>query len=157
MGYKLPWVLLYLEQWRKNGYWLSLYASSHAKLLWQAFGLWSSTVLSIVGWVDACNCKCIPCITWENCCSVGVQSQRFRLGFDFTRKTLKEWKWFQILWIFGVFPWLVIEYAVFVVDCPDYLGYFSVRIEKTWVLDLATVTMRLTMPKFVVCIHAWVV
>ena len=23
--------------------------------------------------------------------------------------------------------------AVFVVDCPDYLGYSSVRIEKTWV------------------------
>ena len=31
----------------------------------------------------------------------------------------------QVLRIFGLFPWLVIEIAVFAVDCPDYLGYSS--------------------------------
>ena len=48
-------------------------------------------------------------------------------------KLLDRWKWFRILQIFGVFPWLVIEDAVFVVDCPDYLGYLPVRVAKTWV------------------------
>ena len=40
---------------------------------------------------------------------------------------LDRWKLFRILRIFGVFPWLVIEIAVFVVDCPDYSGYSSER------------------------------
>ena len=31
----------------------------------------------------------------------------------------------RILQIFGLFPWLVIEISVLVVDCPDYLGYSS--------------------------------
>ena len=31
----------------------------------------------------------------------------------------------QILRIFRLFPSLVIEIAVFVVDCPDYSGYSS--------------------------------
>ena len=37
---------------------------------------------------------------------------------------------FRILQIFGVFPWLVTENAVFVVDCPDYLGYLSEKMRK---------------------------
>ena len=56
-------------------------------------------------------------------------------------KLLDRWKWFRILRISGVFPWLVIEYAVFVVDCPNYLGYSPVKIEKTWFLDLVTIAM----------------
>ena len=44
-----------------------------------------------------------------------------------TRNLLDKWELFQILQIFGVFPWLLIVNAVFVVDCPDYLGYLSER------------------------------
>ena len=33
----------------------------------------------------------------------------------------------QILQIFGVFPWLVIEIGVFVVDCPGYSHYLPKR------------------------------
>ena len=33
----------------------------------------------------------------------------------------------RILRIFGVFPLLLIEIAVFEVDCPDYSGYSSER------------------------------
>ena len=33
----------------------------------------------------------------------------------------------RILRIFGLFPRLVIEVAVFVVDCPDYSGYSPAR------------------------------
>ena len=55
-------------------------------------------------------------------------------------KLLDRWKWFQILRIFRVFPWLVIENAVFVVDCPNYSGYSSVRVGKTG-LDLAPAVM----------------
>ena len=76
------------------------------------------------------------------------------LALILQEKLLDRWKWFRILRIFGVFPWLVIENAVFVVDCPDYLGYSSVRSRENMVLDLATIAMRFTMPKFVICIHA---
>ena len=43
---------------------------------------------------------------------------------------LDRWKLFPILQIFRVFPLLVIENAVFVVDCPNYLGYSSEKIRK---------------------------
>ena len=43
---------------------------------------------------------------------------------------LDRWKLFRILRIFRVFPWLVIENAVFVVDCPDYSGYSSEKMRK---------------------------
>ena len=33
----------------------------------------------------------------------------------------------RILQIFWLFLWLVIEIAVFVIDCPDYSGYSSER------------------------------
>ena len=40
---------------------------------------------------------------------------------------LNRWERFQILWIFRVFPHLVIENAGFVVDCPDYLRIFACK------------------------------
>ena len=43
---------------------------------------------------------------------------------------LDRWKLFRILRIFGVFPLLVIEIAVFVVDCPDYSGYSPEKVRK---------------------------
>ena len=49
----------------------------------------------------------------------------------------------------------MIENAGFVVDCPDYLGYFPVRVENDVNLDLATVTMWFNMPKSNVCVHVW--
>ena len=40
---------------------------------------------------------------------------------------LCRWKLFRILRIFGVFPLWLIEIAVFVVDCPNYLVYSPER------------------------------
>ena len=53
---------------------------------------------------------------------------------------------FQLLQIFGIFPCLVIDNAGFGVNCPDYLGYLPVRVEKTWI-RLATITLQSKMPK----------
>ena len=85
------------------------------------------TVLSIVGWVDACNCNVYP-VLFEKIAVVLVSSPKYLgLASILQEKLLDRWKWFRILPIFGVFPWLVIENAVFVVDCPDYSGYSSVK------------------------------
>ena len=53
------------------------------------------------------------------------------LASNLQENLLDRWERFQILQIFGVFLHLVIGSAGFVVDCPDYLGYLPVRVEKT--------------------------
>ena len=50
-----------------------------------------------------------------------------RLALILQENLLYRWELFRILRIFEVFPWLVIEIAVFVVDCPDYSGYSPER------------------------------
>ena len=45
----------------------------------------------------------------------------------YKRSLWYRWEMVRILQIFGLFPWLVIEIAVSVVDFPDYLGYSSAR------------------------------
>ena len=40
----------------------------------------------------------------------------------------------------------MIDNAGYRVDCPDYLGYLPVRVEKTWI-RLDTITLQYNMPK----------
>ena len=104
------------------------------------------TDLSIVSWVDACNCK-VYLALFEKFAEMVVPSpESLGLASIFYNKMVNSWEMFQIMWIFGVFPLLVISNAGLWVDCPDFLGYLPVRVEKTWI-RLATITLWSNMPK----------
>ena len=155
MGYTLPWALQYLDQ-KKTGtsypFVLAAVLNYHNRI-----GIWPSTNLSIVGWVDACNWNVYP-VLFEEFAVVLVSSSKYSgLASILQRKLLDRWGRFQILQIFRVFPRLVIGNTGFVVDWPNYSGYSPVRVENNMDLDLATIAMWFNMPKSDICIHVWVV
>ena len=80
--------------------------------------------------MDACNCN-VYLVLFEKIAVELVSSPEYSGSASVLQEIiLDRWKLSRILQIFGVFPLLVIENAVFVVDCPDCLGYLSEKVRK---------------------------
>ena len=85
--------------------------------------------------MGAFNCNVYP-VLFGKFAVVLVSSPEYSgLASILQENLFDRWKWFRILQIFRVLPWLMIEIAVFVVDCPNYLGYLSEKVRKHGFLD----------------------